>query len=150
MKYILKIILISVLFFGCKKETNSNSNQTDLSIESIDIDNFFKSNPENKNIVKEVNLFYKNRNFQYAWFSKKGMTQAVSNFQNQLQNYCKDFNDQSFKNEQLDTLVTLIKTNLNESSINPKQRENLELLLTTTFFKYSEKRLEEIERIFPC
>ena len=74
------------------------------------------------------------------------MTQAVSNFQNQLQNYCKDFNDQSFKNEQLDTLITLIKTNQNDSKIDDKQRENLELLLTTTFFKYSEKAFTGINK----
>jgi murein L,D-transpeptidase YcbB/YkuD len=152
MKHIFQIMLISVLIFSCKKEpkinastNNSSQNYTDLFLEESTINSFFKSNPENENIVKEVNFFYKNRNLQYAWFTKKGMTQAVPNFQNQLLNYSNDFDDKTFNNAQLDTLITLIKTN-NQSEINQKQRENLELVLTTTFFKYSERAFSGINK----
>lgn len=145
MKIILKIILISILFLSCKKENkkiasiNKTQNYTDLLLEETAINTFFKTNPENETVVNEVHLFYKNRNFQYAWFNKKGMTQAVPNFQNQLQNYSNDFEDKSFNNAQLDTLITMFKTNLNQKEIDTKQREKIELILTTTFFKYSEK-----------
>ena len=143
MKYIFKIILISVLFFSCKKEStiNSTQNYTDLFLEESTINSFFKTNPENENIVKEVNLFYKNRNFQYAWFTKKGMTQAVSNFQNQLQNYSYDFNDKTFNNTSLDSLM-----NKNRIEIDENEREKLELMITTTFFKYSEKAFSGINK----
>ena len=143
MKYIFKIILISVLFFSCKKEStiNSSQNYTDLFLEESTINSFFKTNPENENIVKEVNLFYKNRNFQYAWFTKKGMTQAVSNFQNQLQNYSYDFNDKTFNNTSLDSLM-----NKNRIEIDENEREKLELMITTTFFKYSEKAFSGINK----
>jgi L,D-transpeptidase YcbB len=145
MKNILNIILISLIFISCKKENKAISstiktqNYTDIFLDELVINSFFKTNPENENIVKEVNLFYKNRNFQYAWFNKNGMTQAVLNFQNQLQNYSNDFDDKTFNNAQLDTLITMIKTNPNATEIDKNQREKLELILTTTFFKYSEK-----------
>lgn len=150
MKIILKIILVSLLFISCKKEkkniasTTITKNYTDLFLEESAINSFFKANPENENVVNEVNLFYKNRNNQYAWFSKKGMTQAVPNFQNQLLNYSNDFDDKTFNNAQLDTLITLIKTN--KTGIDKKQRENLELILTTTFFKYTEKAFSGIDK----
>ena len=140
-------ILLIILFFlfSCKKET-VEENYTDLILEDSAIQSFFNTNPEKEKIKNEVKLFYKNRNFQYAWFTANGMTQAVPNFQNQLQNYRHDFNDQTFKNPQLDTLITLIKMSNNESKITEKQRENLELLLTTTFFKYTEKAFSGINR----
>ena len=153
MKNTIKVMAVLFLFLNCKKENktttttiNSSQNYTDLLLEESAINSFFKSNPENENIVKEVNLFYKNRNFQYAWFNKKGMTQAIPNFQNQLQNYSNDFEDKTFNNAQLDTLITIIKTKKNETEVDKKQREKLELILTTTFFKYSEKAYTGINK----
>jgi L,D-transpeptidase YcbB len=152
MKNILKIILIALVLISCKKEnkeiasTIKTQNYTDIFLDESAINSFFKTNLENENVVKEVNLFYKNRNFQYAWFNKKGMTQAVPNFQNQLQNYSNDFDDKTFNNAQLDTLITMIKTNPNPKEIDKNQREKLELILTTTFFKYSEKAYSGINK----
>jgi L,D-transpeptidase YcbB len=152
MKYIIKIILISLVFISCKKEnkeiakTIKTQNYTDIFLDESVINAFFKTNPENENVVKEVNLFYKNRNFQYAWFNLKGMKQAVPNFQNQLENYSNDFDDKSFNNAQLDTLITMIKTNPSAKEIDKNQREKLELILTTTFFKYSEKAYSGINK----
>ena len=145
MKNTYLLLTIIFLVFSCKRES-AEENFTDLILEDAAIQAFFKANPENEKIKKEVNLFYKNRDFQYAWFTKNGMTQAVPNFQNQLQNYTNAFNDKSFKNSQLDTLITIIKMSNNESKIDEKQRENLELLLTTTFFKYSEKAFSGINK----
>jgi L,D-transpeptidase YcbB len=151
MKNILKIILISLVFISCKKEnkviatSNKTHNYTDLFLEKSIIDSYFRTKPENENVVKEVNLFYNNRNFQFAWFNKNGMTQAVPNFQNQLQNYSDDFEDKTFNNAQLDTLITMIKTNP-IAKIDKNQREKLELILTTTFFKYSEKAYSGINK----
>ncbi len=152
MKKAIYIILISVFFLSCKQETKAIAatikpqNFTDIFLEESAINSFFKTNPENENVVKEVNLFYKNRNYQYAWFNKSGMTQAVPNFQNQLQNYSNDFDDKTFNNSQLDTMITMIKTNPNQKKIDKNQREKLELILTTTFFKYSEKAFSGINK----
>jgi L,D-transpeptidase YcbB len=146
------LLLLFLVFINCKKENKAiatnlkTQNYTDLFLEESALNSFFKTNPENENIINEVNLFYKNRNYQYAWFNQKGMTQAVPNFQNQLQNYNNDFGDKTFSNAQLDTLITMIKTNPNQKEIDIKQREKLEIILTTTFFKYSEKAFSGINK----
>ncbi len=152
MKNTIYIVLISIFFLSCKKEnkelslSNNSKNYNIIFLDESVLKSFFKSNPEKENVVKEVNLFYKNRNYQYAWFNKNGMTQAVPNFQNQLQNYSNDFDDKTFNNAQLDTLITLIKSNTNQKEIDKNQREKLELILTTTFFKYSEKAYSGINK----
>jgi L,D-transpeptidase YcbB len=148
----IKLILLTVfLLFGCNNAKKNNEdvfaktgiyttqNYTDLVLNEADIESFFTTFPENEFIKEQVNQFYKNRNYQYAWFNKSGMTQAVPNFFNQLQNYSTDFNDQTLKNPELDTLITLIKTDKSNTVIKEKRTKELELMLTTTFFKYSKK-----------
>lgn len=142
MKNILKITLLLFLTIGCKKEAKNGTSgvyYTDLFLEDSVITSYFEANPENESIKNSVDLFYQNRDFQYAWFNKKGMTQAVPNFYNQLFNYSNDFNDKSFNIEQIDSLITLVKTQKSDVEVATKRIENLELLLTTTFFKYSKK-----------
>ncbi|WP_395043998.1 murein L,D-transpeptidase [Flavobacterium sp.] len=145
------IFILLVLIIGCNnsKKTQedaftetgiySTQNYSELVLTESDIIDFFKSYLENEIIINEVTQYYKNRNYQYAWFNKDGMTQAISSFQNQLQNYSVDFDDKTFKTQELDTLINLIKTNKTESVLKEKQVKKLELLLTTTFFKYSKK-----------
>jgi L,D-transpeptidase YcbB len=148
----IKLILLTVfLLFGCNNSKKNNEdvfaktgiyttqNYTDLVLSEADIESFFTTFPENEFIKEQVNQFYKNRNYQYAWFNKSGMTQAVPNFFNQLQNYSTDFNDKKLINTQLDTLITLIKTDKSNTVIKEKRTKELELMLTTTFFKYSKK-----------
>ncbi|MGL5112975.1 MAG: L,D-transpeptidase family protein [Flavobacterium sp.] len=145
MKNCITILLLGCLFLSCKNETKVapttkevNQNYTSLFLSEAAITTFFKANLGNQNISKQVHLFYKNRNFQYAWFNQKGMTQAVANFQNELQNYRSDFQDSTFNDAQLNTLIAEQSANENGER-SSKERENLELILTTTFFKYSEK-----------
>ena len=147
-KNIFKIVVIALLLAGCKKDDKKTIPSQSASAVFLDdnaLNEFFDKNPESEAIRKEVVLFYKNRNYQLAWFNEKGMTQAVPNFQNQLQNYSNDFNDKTFNNAQLDTLITVMKINP-AKSIDENRREKLELLLTTTFFKYSEKAFSGINK----
>ncbi|MGX7668909.1 L,D-transpeptidase family protein [Flavobacterium pedocola] len=148
MKTITQFFLVMMLFtFGCndKKATPlkpsiyTDKNYSDLLLDEALISAYFKANPESEPIKNEVYEFYRNRDFQYAWFNKEGMTQAVPNFYSQLENYSINFKDTSFTNPQLDTLITLIKTDKTSSNRHEKSKERLELLLTTTFFKYSKK-----------
>ncbi len=134
-------LVFSLFFIACKNNENIFSNQkyTDLQFESSDIDTYFKSNKVPEEVQEQVRAFYKNRQLQFAWFNKVGMTQAVPTFYNQLQNYSSDFKDQSFRSKKLDTIFSIVKTDALEFEINDDQKKNLELFLTTTFFKYSEK-----------
>ena len=132
--------ILSFLFlcFGCKKEA-TEQNYSDLFLDEATLQTFFKNHPESKAIQEEVRLFYEKREYQFAWFNNDGMTEAVPNFYNQLQNYSADFDDDSFKISQLDAKISAIETEENASKIDQKENEQLELLLTTTFFKFSKK-----------
>lgn len=125
------LLLCAFLLFGCKKQQDFS----DLYLDETTINSFFASHAESETVQDEVNLFYEDRNYQYAWFNKNGMTEAVDNFYNQLQNYSNDFNDNSFKNPDLDQMIASVE----KKKTNQKEVEKLELLLTTTFFKFSKK-----------
>ncbi|PWA07307.1 L,D-transpeptidase family protein [Flavobacterium psychrotolerans] len=137
------IILTIFLISGCKKDSKSsiysNKNYTDLVLDETAINSFFKMFPQNDGIKNEVNEFYRRREYQFAWFNNKGMTAAVPNFYNQIQNYRSDFGDKNFGNTALDSLITLLKTDDKPSLIKENRVKELELLLTTTFFIYSKK-----------
>lgn len=138
MKLILQTTCLLLLFTACKKEVTSDTSQdplTNLTIEDAAITSFFKKNPENVTVKNSVLLFYKNRNNTYAWFNQDGMTEAVLNFQNQLQNYSVDFRDNSLYSKELDRLIA----SKENTEANTKQREFTELLLTTSYFKYAQK-----------
>ncbi len=138
MKIILKTTFLLLLILGCKKEvTNFTSIDvpTNLIVGKTGITSFFKNHPENETIQNSVLLFYKNRNYNYAWFNQDGMTEAVLNFQNQLQNYSYDFQDKSLNNNELSKLIE----SKNQTETNSKKKETLELLLTATYFKYAKK-----------
>lgn len=137
------IFILSLLFlcFGCnkKKDQELSQNFSDLFLDEGILTDFYKTHPQSEAVQNEVNLFYQKREFHYAWFNKDGMTQSVSNFYNQLQNYTNDFEDDSFKTVQLAALIASVEAADKTSKSNQKQIENLEILLTTTFFKYSKK-----------
>ena len=146
MKLYITLILFTIFFSSCKNNGKENKwnifskqNYTDLVLEQNEIDTFFKSNIVSKDLENQVRTFYNNRQLQFAWFNKAGMTQAVPTFYNQLQNYSSDFNDASFKNKHLDSIVSLLKTDEEDIKFNDSQKNTLEIYLTTTFFKYSEK-----------
>ena len=149
--FISAIIILGYLFLGCNNskntaiETNQETSITskitysDLTLKETEIADFFKSFPEEQPIVEEVNLFYKNRNYQYAWFNKNGMTSTVSSFENQLNNYHDNYLDNSLINNRIGILISKIQNDKADAKIDESRITELELLLTTTFFKYSKK-----------
>lgn len=141
------VLLIALTILGCNKKSKelpkssiyTNQNYTDLSLDESAINSYFKTFPEGDSIKNEVNKFYKRRDYQFAWFNKKGMTVAVSNFYNQVQNYSADFDNKNFINKRLDSLIYYIKAEKENSILKENREEEMEILLTTTFFKYSKK-----------
>ena len=139
------VVLIAFTILGCKdKESSKKSiykdqNYTDLVLDETSVNDYFNTFPESDTIKNEVIRFYERREYQFAWFNKKGMTASVPIFYNQIQNYSADFNDKSFKNIPLDSLITLISSDEKSSLVKENRVKELELLLTATFFKYSKK-----------
>lgn len=140
-----KIILVfffALLALGCNKKKPSiytAQNYSDLELDETAVNAYFKAFPESDTIQKEVYKFYKNREYQFAWFNKRGMTAAVPIFYNKIQNYSTDFNNKSLIDSQLDSLIALTNSDKVPSLVRENRKTELELLLTTTFFKYSKK-----------
>ena len=142
-----KIILVffaALLVLGCNKKKSDASiytaqNYSDLELDEAAVNAYFKAFPESDTIQKEVFKFYRNREHQFAWFNERGMTTAVPIFYNKIQNYSADFNNKSLLDTQLDSLITLTNSDKVPSLVRENRKTELELLLTTTFFKYSKK-----------
>lgn len=146
------VFLLGILIMtGCNNEKNqkqeilndstiySSQNFSDLMLDSTVITTFFKTFPVSDTIKNEVNKFYAKRNYQFAWFNKSGITYAVPNFYNQLQNYSLDFADSSLNNTSLDSLITAVHADEKQFQLQANQVQKLELLLTIAFFKYAKK-----------
>ena len=148
---LLSILLTVLIIAGCKKKQGDNhsnlpdstfynsENYSGLALDSTDLETFFKKNPVSDSLKSEVEEFYNRRNLQYAWLNQYGVTCAISTFYARLQNYRHDFEDNSLNNVRLDSLLTLLNTNEKSFISEANQAKQLELLLTTTFFKYAEK-----------
>ena len=141
------LVIISVVS-GCKKKKKgffpdssvySSENYSNLSLDSNSVVSFLKDNPISKSVSKEVAEFYANRNNQLGWFIQSGMTCAAPNFHNQLQNYSRDFADNTLNNNELDSLMKHYEADEKGFMSKINQVERLDLLLTVTFFKYAQK-----------
>lgn len=155
---LISCLFIIFLIASCNKGKNkkrviladesvySSQNFTDLLIDSVAINSFFKTSAASDSIQNEVHQFYTRRNYQFAWLNKKGLTNAVPNFYSQLQNYRHDFADNSLTNKLLDSLIIAIQADENEFLAQKNRVQQLELLLTTTFFKYTEKAYSGITK----
>lgn len=112
---------------------------TELIIDSPLIQSYFKDHPAPTPIVEDVQHFYSRRNFQFAWFTQNGISPAAANFISLLESYKNDFDDHSLDNVYLDTLFPSIQSDEKAFLKNIQHVLDLELLLTTQFFKYAKK-----------
>jgi L,D-transpeptidase YcbB len=117
----------------------SKQNFTDVVLTDAAITSFFNTVNTNDSIKNQVTQFYISRQYQFAWFNKDGINSGAAAFYSQLQNYSSDFADSSFENIRLDTLFAAAQTDEQQFLLNEKEKEQLELLLTATFFKYAQK-----------
>ena len=162
---IIPLVLFAVFLISCNiddksKEEKSNNSiikiDPDSKIDSAVITSFIKMFFVSDSIGEEVNQFYKRRNYKFAWFNKDGMTYATSFFYNQLQNYKFNFADSSLNTIYLDTLMHEAQKDEHNFVSNKHNLQQLELSLTTIFFKYAKKAyggkaksLSELEWFIP-
>lgn len=143
------LFLINALT-GCKDKSKkkvvladesvySTENFTDLKVDSLEISSFFKTYNSTDSIRNEVSAFYSRRNFQFAWLNKNGLSHAAPDFYSQLQNYSNDFADSTLNNQVLGSLLADAQDNEKEFMKHKDRMHNLELLLTTTFFKFAHR-----------
>ncbi len=130
---------------------------SDLFLDSLAMEKFIVDNNLNDTITRRMRSFYNSRNFQYAWFTSKGLTEQARGFWN-LHNYqttyIKDttLNDKDLQ-KTMDGLAAEDELSLSSSD---KKVLNAEFKMTEHFILYSlddliEKNIKrkEMERFIP-
>ena len=146
-------ILLIILIFSCnisvkhkqqKVETDKSiTKQTsfnNLFIDSNKINSFVASHPEYQKFQQQYSDFYKQRNFESAWFDSSGITEQAYNFINLLSNAVNTYNDSSLYNNELSKEVNAFKKDTADTTITTTPEiTQTELMLTGQFFTYASK-----------
>lgn len=117
----------------------SNVDFADIFLDSNTVNQFLTNHQISDSASFQVKAFYHRRNYQFAWLNSNELNSSVAIFVAQLNNYAYEFQDNSFKNNELDSLLFIANQSPEVFLKNKSESEQLELLLTSTFFQYSEK-----------
>src|SRR5690242_4462797 len=149
------ILILSIILYSCsnnvKKNNSNKKNDTvpvdssvtlsnafnDLFLDSTSLQHFIYKHPEYSVYQKQYFNFYKQRNYEYAWFDTSGISEQASNFMNLLNTTIIESNDTSLHNKKLTALYSSFVTDSTKHlKVSPLQTE---LYLTGQFFEYASK-----------
>jgi L,D-transpeptidase YcbB len=144
------ILFLLLMMMGCKgfkkqkrvitrdttitKKTSYNN----LFFDSLSIAVFLQDNPDFKDFEEQYQDFYQERNYQFAWFDNKGITEQSTHFLNLVSSTANDLQDSSLVNPQITHLYEIAVTD----SLHKMQQDSIlktELFFTGQFFKYAAK-----------
>ena len=145
-----------------KKITKRNYSVTpqnsynDIFLDSMNMEKYFLEKKVPDSLTRRIRSFYNARNYQFAWFSSKGLTEQARGFWN-IHNYQTYAGDTSLKNPALQKKMDAI---FDDSSFTVRATDksmiNTELLLTEHFIKYTLNNYEkgyvkrkEMEKFIP-
>jgi murein L,D-transpeptidase YcbB/YkuD len=147
-KYLLLLLFISSLINACKPKKKTTpiknvevvsvqgnfSTQTRRVFDSLVLEKFLDSFPLFSEIKKDLNSFYKRRNYAYAWFDEKGMIEQAGNFFNRVKNISNEGIDSSrlFYQDAFNNYMENHSENFADSSI-----QFTELMLTSQYLLYA-------------
>lgn len=158
-KYILILLLSAISLSSCgqpnreetpqdiAKENWNNSikgsfvAQSKLTLDSLEISDFFKNHSQLKGVEEDVFVFYTSRNYAYAWFDKGKLIEQANNLFNRLSNLENEgiYREIPYQST-LDSLF-----NLSGKDSQKKSNLLLELLLTSDYFVFSKLSWEGID-----
>jgi L,D-transpeptidase YcbB len=136
--------------------TKSNS-YSDLFLDSMVMEKYILEKKVSDSISRRIRSFYNTRNYQFAWFTSKGLTEQARGFWN-LHDYHTTYNHDSLLHNKtlqrrMDDLIA--EESLSVSATN-KTYINTELTLTNHFIQYVMSQYEdgyvkrkEMERFIP-
>lgn len=146
--YFMVFVLISCIYFSTtschsgktKKVVRDTSityhtSYNNLFLDSIQLQSFIDSNPDFQKFTAQYNDFYKQRNFEYAWFDSSGLAEQAANFMNLLNNSINHLHDSSLYNKKLNELYNEIIQH--KEKVSTQKILKTELLLTGQFFAYA-------------
>ncbi|TKK65438.1 hypothetical protein FC093_20230 [Ilyomonas limi] len=147
--FVAVLTLFLLFLFACKngtqqkKEVEIDKSITptnafnNLFLDSNKIKDFLANHPEYSAFGQQYQDFYKQRNYEYAWFDTSGIGEQAVNFVNLLNSTIVDLNDSSLYNKKM---MGLYNTFLTDSTVHERKSSlETELYLTGQFFKYVAK-----------
>lgn len=148
----ISILILAILFLavGCKNETpksivpvtrdtsiTKENAFTNLFLDSADVEKYLLADTITGDDSLLVDNFYKERNYQFAWFDTTGITEQALNFKNLYHKYIFDFGDSSLVNARLDEEIEDFVINTPDLTKPGNKIKKLEMDLTKHFFKYA-------------
>jgi len=112
---------------------------SELLLDSTALELFLAKHEAGKADAADMRKFYTSRNFTYAWFTKKGMTEQAGHFLNLQQQYILETGDSSVANPLLDSLFAKFTGDTVFTTQKIPAIEETELLLSLQFFIYTRK-----------
>lgn len=124
---------------GVKRDTSVTivTSFNNLFLDSLQLKKFLTAHEEFENYKNQFRDFYKERNYEYAWFDSSGLGEQAANFINLLNNTITNLQDSNLYNKNL--FDSYNKFANNGSKHNYNEVLNTELLLTGQFFHFTDK-----------
>ncbi|HSN10088.1 MAG TPA: hypothetical protein VLS85_13705, partial [Hanamia sp.] len=155
LKNILPVVMVLLSITSCGSSSMKNENpfvKTDttinesnaysnLELDSAKLENYIAKNHVNKATAAKMRIFYKNRNYHFAWFSSDGLTEQARAFYNLHNTYVKANIDTSIYDRQLHTTMEKLIDDDN-FTLSPGEIVQTELHLTQHFFKFTKEVYE--------
>jgi L,D-transpeptidase YcbB len=147
-----KILPVLLLLFACQsnndpgqlpavgRDTGINAKNafSTLFFDSTAMAAFVGNQPAGDSLREQFAAFYRERNFQYAWFDSSGLAEQALNFWNLQENYLAYSGDSSIYNAELQNLADSARNNSKER-FTAVRRDHLEWQFTAQFFRYAAK-----------
>lgn len=115
------------------------SSFNDLFLDSLKLEHFLGEHSEYEPYEDQFISFYKQRNYEYAWFDSSGLGEQAGNFINLLNKHISNFGDSSLYNVAMYKLYSDFTDN-GIHGHNSIEVLNTELSLTGSFFNYAAKK----------
>jgi murein L,D-transpeptidase YcbB/YkuD len=142
-------MLLSIFIFSCHnrkqpvqtdKSITKQTSFNNLFIDSARIYSFIANHPQYKKFQQQYSDFYKQRNYESAWFDSSGITEQAYNFMNLLNNAVNTYNDSSLYSKELTKKIDAFKKDTADTAITATPDiTQTELMLTGQFFEYASK-----------
>lgn len=120
----------------------SFSTQSALKLDSNQVDSFFVHYPDLAVYLKQVNGFYRNRKFAYAWYEKGQFIEQANNLTNRVMNLQ---NDGVYKQIPYKSALDSLMHGESAKSASKKPDTDLELMLTAQYFAFAKMVYEGVD-----
>lgn len=157
------LVWISLAAVGCKNSNTATTQETQSTkptifaidstinadnayfavfLDSTQIKAFLEKNSQFSKYAVHISNFYRDRNFEYAWYDSTGLNEHSAAFMSRLLEHIELFTDSSENAIKAETINDLVEKTYWGDDNKSTPDTNTELLLTSLFFQYAAKEFE--------